>query len=180
MAHAGQVIEDPTSGDRIEFRRTAADTDGEALEYETLFHPRGFAVKEHLHPSQEERHELLEGSLTLVFGGTEHRLGPGDAVTVPPGTAHRLIPVDDSPVRVVFTSRPALRTEELLETLFELARAGKVKPSGMPGFLQLVAIGEEFAAEGYLTQPPRAVQKAASAVLGPIARLRGYRGTFPG
>jgi mannose-6-phosphate isomerase-like protein (cupin superfamily) len=178
MARAGQVLEDPTTGDRIAFRRTAAETGGEALEFETLFRPSGFAVKEHLHPRQDEHYEVLEGGLGLVADGREQRLGPGDTVTVPAGTAHRLFAVGDQPVRVVFTLRPALRTEEILETLYALARAGKVNSKGMPPFLQLVLMGREFEAEGYPTRPPRAVQKAVSAVLAPVARLRGYRPTY--
>jgi hypothetical protein len=75
------------------------------------------------------------------------------------------------------TPRAASGTEELLETIFALARDGKVYASGMPSVLQLVAIGREFEAEGYPTRPPRAVQKAFAAVLAPLARLRGLEGT---
>ena len=34
MAYAGQTIQNPVSGERIHFLRTAADTDGELLEFE--------------------------------------------------------------------------------------------------------------------------------------------------
>lgn len=34
MAYAGQIIDNPVSGERIEFLRTAADTNGELLEIE--------------------------------------------------------------------------------------------------------------------------------------------------
>ena len=34
MARTGQIIHNPVSGERIEFLRTAADTDGELLEFE--------------------------------------------------------------------------------------------------------------------------------------------------
>ena len=34
MAYTGEVIENPVSGERITFRRTSADTNGELLEFD--------------------------------------------------------------------------------------------------------------------------------------------------
>ena len=62
MARAGDVLDNPATGERLTFLRTAADTGGEVLEYELEFVPRGFAARDHLHPAQEERHEVLECS----------------------------------------------------------------------------------------------------------------------
>ena len=41
MAYTGQSIENPVSGERIEFLRTAGDTDGELLEFELTLAPTG-------------------------------------------------------------------------------------------------------------------------------------------
>jgi hypothetical protein len=41
MAHAGQVLENSVSGERITFRRTAADTGGELLEFDLELTPDG-------------------------------------------------------------------------------------------------------------------------------------------
>jgi len=76
VARAGDVLENPTTGERIVFRKTAVETNGEALEYEILFTPRGFGAQEHHHPRQQERHEVLEGELGIVVAGRERRLGP--------------------------------------------------------------------------------------------------------
>ena len=46
MARAGDVLENPSSGDRLTFLRTAAETGGELLEYELEFVPRGFAARD--------------------------------------------------------------------------------------------------------------------------------------
>jgi quercetin dioxygenase-like cupin family protein len=170
-----ETIENPETGERVIFRRRAADTKGELLEYELLFRPRGFVATEHVHPRQEERHEVIRGSLGLAAAGREQILGPGDVVVVPPGTPHRLWAVDDEPAQVLFQLRPALRAEELIETFVRLARAGKVSRRGYPGPLQLAVLADEFADEGYVTRPPRAVQRALVATLAPLGRLLGYR-----
>src|SRR3954453_22706521 len=110
MARAGDVLEDPTSGDRLVFLQTAAETNGELLEYELTFTPRGFAVRNHLHPRQSERHEVLEGSLGLVVAGKERTLAAGDAEDVPSNTQHRIFATQDPPLRARFALRPALES----------------------------------------------------------------------
>ena len=179
MARAGQALENPATGERLVFRRTARETGGEALEYEIVFTPRGFGAQEHLHPHQQERHEVIEGELGIVVAGRERRLGPGDVEVVPPGTPHRLFPVGDRPVRAVFESRPALRSAELAETLFGLGRDGKLNAKGNPNPLQLAVIGREFAQEGRATRPPAPIQRVLLAPLAALGRLLGYRGTYP-
>jgi quercetin dioxygenase-like cupin family protein len=166
VASAGDVLENPVTGERIVFRRTAAETGGEALEYELFFRPQGFLVREHLHPGQSERHEVLEGKLGLHLDGEDRVLEPGDAVVVPAAAPHRLFPVGEEKVNALFELRPALRTEQLLETFVRFARAGKVDRKGNPRPLELALIAQEFEAEGYATKPPLAVQHA---LLGPLA-----------
>jgi hypothetical protein len=45
MAYAGQILENPVSGERIIFRKTASDTHGELLAFELFLAPDG-----HVHP----------------------------------------------------------------------------------------------------------------------------------
>lgn len=179
MARAGDVLEDPATGDRLVFLRTAAETGSELLEYELTFVPRGFAVRDHLHPRQSERHEVLDGSLGLIVGGRELRLGSGDGEDVPAATRHRIFATQGAPLRARFTLRPALESEVLLETLFGLARDGKVGRSGNPSPLQLAVIFSEFAELGRPPKPPAAVQRALLAPLSALGRARGYRARYP-
>jgi quercetin dioxygenase-like cupin family protein len=175
VAAGGDVLENPVTGERAVFRRTAAETGGEALEYDLFFRPQGFVVKEHLHPSQDERHEVVDGRLGLVLEGEERVLEPGDVVVVKAGTPHRLFPVDEGQVQVRFELRPALRTQELLELFFRLAREGKVSKKGNPGLLELAVIAREYEPEGYATKPPLGVQRAIFGPLAALARLLGRR-----
>jgi mannose-6-phosphate isomerase-like protein (cupin superfamily) len=179
VARAGDTLDNPASGEVLVFRQTAAETGGALLEYELRFVPRGFAVRDHVHPAQQETHEVLEGALGIVVGGRERVLGPGDSEVVPPGTRHRIFRAGDGPVRACFRSEPALETEVLLETLFGLARDGKVGAGGDPGLLQLAVIFSDFGELGHPTRPPRAVQKALFAPLAALGRRRGYRARYP-
>jgi hypothetical protein len=74
--------------------------------------------------------------------------------------------------------RPALRTREFFEAFFALARDDKLDDKGMPSLLQLATMIPEFAHEIRPTRPPWPVLRATAAVLGPIARRRGYRATY--
>jgi mannose-6-phosphate isomerase-like protein (cupin superfamily)/uncharacterized protein YndB with AHSA1/START domain len=179
MARAGDTLVDPTSGDRLVFLRTAAETDGGLLEYELTFTPRGFSARDHLHPKQSEQHEVLEGSLGLIVGGRELRLGPGDSETVPPNTQHRIFKTQAEPLHARFTLRPALDSEVLLETLFGLARDGKVGKSGNPTPLQLAVILSEFAELGRPPRPSAPVQRALFAPLAALGKAKGLRARYP-
>ena len=179
MARAGDVLENPVTGERIVVRRTAHETNGESLEYELVFAPSGFVTQEHLHPKQSERHEVVSGQLGLHLQGREQVLGPGDVVVVPAWTPHHLFSVGGSRVHAVFELRPALRTETLLETFVGLARDGKVNDKGYPRLLQLAVLSRDFEDEGYATRPPLAVQRLLFGPLAAIGRRRGHRSRYP-
>jgi mannose-6-phosphate isomerase-like protein (cupin superfamily)/uncharacterized protein YndB with AHSA1/START domain len=176
MARAGDVIENPATGERISFEETATESGGERLRFKWRFTPGGVVAQEHLHPRQEERHEVITGRLGVVVNGTEHVLCPGDSVVVPLGTPHRLIEYGQVTAR--FELRPALRQELLIETFAGLQRDGKIGRRGLPSLLQLAVIGREFAAEGHAAKPPLAVQRVVLGALAAIGRRRGYRAWY--
>ena len=49
----------------------------------------------------------------------------------------------------------------------------------MPNPPQAALFAREFGGMLYFTKPPRAVQKVLFTVLAPIARLLGYKGSYP-
>jgi hypothetical protein len=98
---------------------------------------------------------------------------------VPPGTAHDWWNAGDEEAHVVVEIRPGRRFEEAIRNTFGLAQDGKTNARGMPNLLQVALIAREFEDVLYFTKPPRAVQKVLFAVLAPIARALGYRGSYP-
>src|SRR5262245_64635054 len=84
MARPGDELQLPDLGMRIVFRQTAAETDGELLEYDVIGRPRGFVTQGHVHPNQEERQETLAGANGLALGDSKRVYGVGESFTVPP------------------------------------------------------------------------------------------------
>src|SRR6266511_2848626 len=115
MAKAGDVLEMARLGCSVKLLRTAAETNGELLEFDVLGRPRGFLVQPHVHVGQVERYEVIGGTFKLVEGGREHLLGPGDSMQTGAGVVHRQLPGDGADGHVRVQSRPAGTTQEFLE-----------------------------------------------------------------
>jgi mannose-6-phosphate isomerase-like protein (cupin superfamily) len=144
MARAGQTIENPHTGERITFVRTAADTSGELLVMDDTWTRPGHRAPEHVHPEMEERWEVIEGRACFRIGGVASEAGPGDVVVAPAGTPHMAWNPSDAPVRLRIEMRPALRWEEFVERLF----AGTTPPAEL-----LREFGRELALGGGSVAP---------------------------
>jgi len=178
MIRTGTVIENPVTGERIVFRKTSADTGGQAVVIETFVQPDGFVAAAHVHPSQEERFEVLRGSLGFKIGGKKLVAGPGQRLTVPAGTPHKFWNAGDEEAHFVCEVRPALQFESLLETMFALAADGKTNRKGMPSPLRLAVIAKANFNTVRLPLIPDWMQRTALATGAPIGRLAGYEETY--
>jgi quercetin dioxygenase-like cupin family protein len=172
MAYAGQIIVNPVSGERIHFRRTAAETGGELLEFDVALTPDGHVPGKHVHPEQEERFTVTSGRMRFTKGREKVVAEPGDVVVVPAGTPHKFENAGDEPASARVEVRPALRMEELLETAMALAAAGRTTSRGLPKPLDLALFTREFEREVRGAFPPAWVQRASLAPLAWIARRR--------
>jgi len=182
MAHRGETIENPLTGERITFLKTTADTNGRSFEFEFVA-PPGWSVPEHIHPHQQERTEMVSGVLNGRVAGEDFRLLRDEIRVVPSGVVHAWRnPSEEEEVRFSVEFSPALKMESGFETAWALARDGKATKAGLPkNPLQLVVFANEHKDEVFLTSPPIPVQKALFAILGllaPVGRLLGYRATY--
>jgi mannose-6-phosphate isomerase-like protein (cupin superfamily) len=175
MAQTGQTLENPASGERITFRRTAASTRGELLAVD-LELPAGRRVPGglHIHPKQEERFEVVEGTMRFRLGRKRIVAGPGDVVVVPPGKEHDFANAGDDDALVRVEVRPALRMEQLFETAVGLAEEGRTMLGGIPRPLELALFTQEFEDEVQGAFPPRWLQRIVLTPLGWLARRRGH------
>jgi quercetin dioxygenase-like cupin family protein len=173
MAHQGQSIHNPDTGQRM----TLTTLTEEVLELTSVNPPTERAEPRHRHPRQQSTAQVHSGHLTFDVEGEVRRVGPGESIAIPAGAVHTFWNDGPEEAHSAQSFRPALRTAEFFETYFALAAAGELNGKGMPGLLQLAVMIPAFGDEMRATQPPWPLQRALAAVLGPIARRRGYRPT---
>lgn len=65
---------------------TGTEDESVVVEVRLGGHAQGLPL--HVHPQQEERLQVLAGSLLLRIGGNALLVGPGERVTVPAGVPH--------------------------------------------------------------------------------------------
>jgi quercetin dioxygenase-like cupin family protein len=175
MALAGTTMQDPVTGHRVTFVKTASDTGGELLRFEVRLGPGGF-IPTHAHPMQQERLDLISGTLDLLIRGRPRSIVAGENVVVDPGQAHQARNESDEVAVLVIEARPALRTERWLETIFCLARESKTDHRGWPkNALQLGVIRHEYLDEVALPGIPLILQRAMVAPFAVVGSLLGYR-----
>ena len=180
MIRAGDTIENPVTGERLVFRKTSLETGGEAVVVETFVQPHGAVAAAHVHPSQEERFEVLRGTLGFKIDGKKITAGPGQRLTVPAGTPHKFWNAGDDEAHFVCEVRPALQFESLIETMFNLAADGKTNKKGMPNPLRLAVIANAHFDTVQLPFPPALIQKLGLAMGAPLGRMVGYQPTYVG
>jgi quercetin dioxygenase-like cupin family protein len=172
MAFPGQVLVNPDSGERFVFHTTADESRGELLEFDLVVEPHGRVPGGHVHPGQQESFEVREGIMRFRKGLRTVTAGLGDLVVVEPGTYHRFANAGDEPAIVRVRVTPALRMEELFETVAALAAEGRTLPSGMPRPLDLALFMREFEQEVAAPVAPALVR----AVMAPLAAIGERRG----
>jgi quercetin dioxygenase-like cupin family protein/uncharacterized protein YndB with AHSA1/START domain len=161
MIEPGAVLDAEKLGVRIEIRATSASTGGEYVEFDVVGRARGIVAQPHVHATQTERHEVIEGALRLTLAGERHLLGPGDAMVVPAGVSHRQQPGRGSGVgRVRVRLEPAGRTEAFVERLAEMSGGGELNRLGFPTPLAAARLVRDFEDEGRATFPSMRVQRA--------------------
>ncbi len=178
MIRAGDTIENAVTGERIVFRQTSRETGGEAVVIDTYVQPNGFVAAAHVHPGQEERFEVLRGSVGFRVGRQKLVAGPGQRLTVPAGTPHKFWNAGDDVAHFVCEIRPALQFESLIETMFSLAAAGKTNRKGMPNPLRLAVIADAHFDTVQLPFPPAFLQRLGLMLGSPVGRAFGYTPTY--
>jgi quercetin dioxygenase-like cupin family protein len=177
---AAREVEDPVSHQRVVFRRTGADTNGEVLELD-LYVGEGAWVRTHIHPTQEETFTGVSGVFVVEVDGKPHRIGPGESVTVPPLTPHGFREAPE-PAKLLVTVRPALRLDEYFRVYMGLSRDRRIRVpfNGIPRpLLQVALVMKKFAPELAAPRIPLSIQRPLWGLLAALGRRRGYAGSFP-
>lgn len=185
MATTGQVFENPVTGERMMFLRTACDTSWMLLEIEFWIPPSGQkGLAAHFHPYFDERFEILAGTARYKVGNVEHSACAGDVLLLPRKVSHIHPWNVGSDVLHVRKStqldRPQpqllLASAAFFESLYALAQQGKVKENGLPqSTLQTIVLLQALEPSAYVARIPILVQRSAFGILAAIGRARGYQ-----
>lgn len=177
MANAGDIIDNPVTGERIRFVETAAQTGGKRLTIDLQLSSTAHNAASHLHDRQRERIRIERGELRIVVGDAEARTyRAGEECVLEAGVPHVWCNESGEPAQVTIEYEPALKTEEFFESFFALGRAGRTDPKGAPRFLQLVLMAREY--DIYDGKLPLWLQKLLFAVFAPLSRALGHRAYF--
>jgi quercetin dioxygenase-like cupin family protein len=182
MVKAGDVLENPVTGERLVVRRVVLDDPGgERGEADLYIKPGGTPAGEHVHPAIEEDITVLKGQVGISLDGRESIVPLNQRVRMLPGVAHDWWNAGEEEAHVfVEGSGPgALRLTEIFQNLFGLAQDGKTNTKGMPNLLQGAILLREFEDVLHFTNPPRVVQRVLFGPLATIARVLGYKGSYP-
>jgi quercetin dioxygenase-like cupin family protein len=179
MAYKNKTIRNPVTGQEIRFIQTSKDSNGQLLEMESTYNAMSREPTSHYHPCQDEFFTIVQGEMTVRLDGEEtHALQAGDTLHIPRNQIHAMWNATNKKAVVNWQVRPALNTEQLLETIAGLAAEGKCNKQGMPGILQIALTAGKYDRELRLVSPPLLVQKIVFSVLRPIALMAGYKAVY--
>jgi quercetin dioxygenase-like cupin family protein len=178
MLKAGDVIENPVTGERGVVRIGTEESGGELLVGDLYIRPGGAVMGEHVHSAIEERFTVLRGQVGFRLSGREAIAELGKKLIVPAGMPHDWWNAGPEEALVPVEIRPAARFEAMILNADGLGQDGKVNRKGMPNFLQLAVFAREFDDVIRFTHPPRVVQWVLFGILAPIATLLGYLGSY--
>jgi quercetin dioxygenase-like cupin family protein len=166
-----ELVHDPVRRQRLLFSR-----ESEVLHADVWADPGG-DVPAHYHPSQEERFEVLTGSVRFLIDGRRIDGGPGTRIVAAAGTRHAFRNTGESEAHLRVRVEPALTLQGFLEEAAALARAGAYTRRGVPtrptAVIELADLMARYADVTVMTFPPRFVQRL---LLEPLARLKRKRG----
>lgn len=178
MSKVGKHIANPLSGEEFVFLQTAAETNGEAFQFQWTLKPDGVMPFAHRHMRQTETFEVVAGEMTVRVDGRDVVVRPGETIVVPMGATHqpRCTSVDPLVARVTF--RPALHAETTLETICGLASDGIADKKGQPSFLRLAVMTSAYPGENYMGGIPIVAQRVVLFVAAALGRLLGYPAVY--
>jgi mannose-6-phosphate isomerase-like protein (cupin superfamily) len=179
VAHAGDAIWNPLTGEKALLVESAAETGGARIAAQFAVEEGGFVPGgEHVHDHQDEHFEVLQGRITYVLDGEEKTAGPGEQVTISRGTWHRWWNSGEGEVRALTRVEPALRFEEAIAVIWGLCADGHTSADGRPSPLLGALLATRYRQEIRFRKPPDVVQRVVLPPLAAVARKRGLEETI--
>ena len=171
----------PKAGDRFEMPgagvyavvRSHEETGGEYVEMEFTLPPGAFAPPAHVHPTQVEEYEVLEGRFDVMVNGEWSSLGPGDSASVPAGATHTFRVPPGQSARVHNFHRPGSHFDTFIQKQAAFANSPRFKGLKRPSTAMVMSM--VWREHTDLLVPSSRAIRTAMAVLARLGRLLGYR-----
>ena len=108
-----EILERTPIRDRVIVLVSAEASYGELFRCEYIAREVSPVPRDHIHTQQEERLEVLEGTVRCRVSGVVHLLAAGETMVMPPGTPHAVWNDDPRGSRSVSEYRPAMNAEAM-------------------------------------------------------------------
>lgn len=107
------VSDRPVTRDRVIVLKSAEETAGEFFRCEYIARVVSAPPRDHIHTHQEERLEVVEGTVRCRVAGKEYTLGPREVMIIAPGTPHAVWNEDRGGSRSISEYRPAMNAQAM-------------------------------------------------------------------
>jgi Cupin domain len=135
----------------------------------------------HVHTTFSEHFRVERGTVSILVGAEVVQLRSGDDYLVAPGIPHKPFNQTDQAAIVLGPLTPEYALPErfgiFLSQAYGFFDAAPENGSPPRALLQMSRFSPAY--DSWLGSPPVALQRAAYWVIGPIARLLGYRTYYP-
>ena len=162
------------------FRQTVLKREGGRAWVELVLEPRAAGPPEHVHTVFAGHFIVAEGTLSLLVNGEKRRVRAGESLLVTPGARHK--PFNETDARVVvrgpLTPEYAMPERFLVFLTQAYGFFDESESNGRPpkALLQMSRFSPKY--DVWLGGPPVFLQKALFFMIGPTARLLGYRSQY--
>lgn len=141
----------------------------------SVFGPGYAGPPEHYHEVSEESFEIRRGAVVFECEGDARQVAAGGRFRVQTGTRHTFRPAGDARAVVVTEISPPGTIGHVLPTLGGIAHDDAVDADSP---LQRAAIADRLDGDTVFTGTDPRLTRPLTALLAPVARLRGYRGAY--
>jgi mannose-6-phosphate isomerase-like protein (cupin superfamily) len=107
------ISDRPAARDRVIVLKSAEETAGEFFRCEYIAREVSVPPRDHIHTHQEERLEVVEGTVRCRVAGAEHVLDRGRVMVIPAGTPHAVWNEDPLGSRSISEYRPAMNAQAM-------------------------------------------------------------------
>ena len=140
-----------TGGHMATFKATSEDTSGAYTITEETWPPQ-VGPPPHIHHTQEETFNVLEGEMEFVTDGVTTRAAAGSLVRIPRGVLRDYRNVGPEPARVLVLFAPG-GFEGFFEEVGEVVTDQSAPPEGSPDVERVVATAAKYGCE--IPPPPK-------------------------